>query len=102
MAGIEKLDDMMDDMMTKQPRHAKVVDIPLGDVTPRIFVWLTPRFRSWFYLVLTAAIPLLIAYGIIDDQTAPLWIALVAAILGQGTAWLHTPNGDSVNGSDNV
>lgn len=93
MDNIEKLDDIM----TKQPRHAKQVPLPSGDITPRLVSWFTPRVRSWLYLVLTAVIPLLIAYGIVDDHTAPLWVALVAAILGQGTAWLHTPHGDTTH-----
>lgn len=42
--------------------------------------------RRWVYGVATAVIPLLIAYGIVDEQTAPLWVALVAAVLVPGLA----------------
>lgn len=69
------------------PRHA--ADAP----TPRILTWLTPGVRRWAYAVITAAVPLLVAYGIVEDMTAPLWLALAASILGTGTALAHTPGG---------
>ena len=53
--------------------------------------WLTPQVRGWLYGVLTALIPLLITYGVLDQQTAPLWLALGASILGTSTALAHTP-----------
>lgn len=53
--------------------------------------WLTPSLRGWLYAVLTALVPLLIIYGVLDEQTAPLWIALAASILGTSTALAHTP-----------
>ena len=53
--------------------------------------WLTPARRRWLYRVLLAAIPLLIMYGIIDESAAPLVIALLAAVLGLGTADAHIP-----------
>lgn len=56
-----------------------------------IFSYLTPQVRTWIYSVLLAAIPLLIVYGVLDEQTAPLWIALAAAILGQSMALAHIP-----------
>ena len=37
--------------------------------------------RRWIYGVATAVIPLLIAYGVVDDQTAPLWVALVLSLI---------------------
>lgn len=48
--------------------------------------FLTPQVRQWLYVVLTAAVPLLIAYGIVDAVQAALWLALAAAVLGTGTA----------------
>lgn len=69
------------------PRHA--ADAP----TPRILDWLTPQVRRWAYTVITAAVPLLVAYGILEDVTAPLWLALAASVLGTGTALVHTPGG---------
>lgn len=53
--------------------------------------WLTPQARGWLYGILTALIPLLITYGVLDQQTAPLWLALAASILGTSTALAHTP-----------
>lgn len=67
------------------PRHA--ADAP----SPRILNWLTPSVRRWAYAVITATVPLLVAYGIVEDMTAPLWLALAASVLGTGTALAHTP-----------
>lgn len=53
--------------------------------------------RRWIYGIATAVIPLLIAYGAVDDQTAPLWVALVAAVLVPGMATAATvPSNASV------
>jgi hypothetical protein len=46
--------------------------------------------RAWIYRVITAALPLLTAYGIVADEMVPLIIALVAAILGTGLAARNT------------
>lgn len=58
---------------------------------PELVSWLTPKVRVWMYGVLTCAVPLLIAYGVLDEQTAALWVALGSAVLGLGTAYMHTP-----------
>ena len=50
-----------------------------------------PSVRSWLYGIATALIPLLSAYGVVSDQTAPLWIALAGAILATGTALAYRP-----------
>lgn len=50
-----------------------------------------PPVRSWLYGIATAIIPLLSAYGVISDQTAPLWIALAGAILATSTALAYRP-----------
>lgn len=55
------------------------------------FTWLTPQLRTWLYGILLAGIPLLIAYGVLDEQIAALWVALGGAVLGLGTAIAHTP-----------
>ena len=55
--------------------------------------WLTAARRQRLYVVLTAAAPILVAYGVIDDQTVALWIAAAAAVLGTSTAALHTNRG---------
>ena len=46
--------------------------------------------RAWVYRILTAAVPLLIAYGTIDSSTASLWLALGGAVLGLGLATANT------------
>lgn len=47
--------------------------------------------RSWLYGIVTAAIPLLTAYGLLSADTAPLWIALAGSILATGTALAYRP-----------
>lgn len=63
------------------------------DPTPRPIPWLTPQIRRWAYGVVTAAVPLLVVYGVVEQATAPLWAALAASVLGTGTALAHTPTG---------
>ena len=46
--------------------------------------------RAWVYRVLTAAVPLVAAYGIIDGRTAALWVSMIAAILGTSLAAYNT------------
>jgi hypothetical protein len=46
--------------------------------------------RAWIYRVLTAAVPLVAAYGIIDERTAALWVSMAAAILGTSLAAYNT------------
>lgn len=64
------------------------------DYTPRPLAWLTPRVRAWLYGISTTLVPLLVAYGVVDQQQAPLWVALAASILATGTALVHTPGRD--------
>lgn len=44
--------------------------------------YMTRRNRLWLYTITTAAIPLLVVYGVVSADTAPLWLTLAAAILG--------------------
>lgn len=53
--------------------------------------WLTPARRAWLYRVCTAGAPLAVAYGLASDAKAVLWLGVVGAALGTGTAALHTP-----------
>jgi hypothetical protein len=46
--------------------------------------------RAWIYRVLTAAVPLVAAYGFIDGRIAALWLSMCAAILGTGLAAYNT------------
>ena len=59
--------------------------------TPQPLSWLTPQVRAWLYGIITAAVPILTVYGIVDQTTAPLWISLAASVLGTATALAHTP-----------
>ena len=69
------------------PKHA--ADQP----APRILEWLTPQDRRWTYGINTEAVTLLVVYGVLEAETAPLWAALAASVLGTGTALAHTPTG---------
>lgn len=46
--------------------------------------------RAWIYRILVAAIPILIAYGVLDAEDAALWVALAGALLGFGLATANT------------
>lgn len=49
--------------------------------------WLLSREgRKYTYIVCMALIPLLVGYGIIDESAAPLWVALVGAIVAPSLA----------------
>lgn len=50
----------------------------------------TERTRAYIYAVLTAAVPLLIGYGILGTEDAALWSGLAAAALGLGLATANT------------
>jgi hypothetical protein len=45
--------------------------------------------RKSIYLVSVAAVPLLVFYGVISEDAAPLWVALVAAVVAPMTALTH-------------
>jgi hypothetical protein len=46
--------------------------------------------RAWIYRVLTPVTTLLVAYGVVDDQKAALWAALVTALFSGGLAIKNT------------
>ncbi len=71
--------------MNESPRHAE---------TPEHLPWLTPQVRAWIYGVITALVPILTIYGIVDQTTAPLWLSLAASVLATSTAFAHTPRGE--------
>ncbi|MDN5639922.1 MAG: hypothetical protein L0I17_03900 [Actinomycetia bacterium] len=50
---------------------------------------LTPAVRAWIYGIIIAAVPLLTAYGVLDDSKAAVWVAAAAAVLGLGTSAAH-------------
>lgn len=45
--------------------------------------------RAYLYPVLVAGVALLVAYGIVDDGQAAVWVALGAALLGAGTVGIE-------------
>ena len=51
--------------------------------------------RKSLYLISVAAIPLLVFYGVITEDAAPLWIALVGSILAPSMALAHMPPKDT-------
>lgn len=57
--------------------------------------WVTSRAgRMWLYSVSLCVVPILVMYGVISKESAPLWIALVAAFLGVAApamALAHVP-----------
>ena len=72
--------------MSDAPKHA-------ANTTPQPISWLTPTVRRWAYGVILASVALLVAYGLLEAQVAPLWVALAAAVLGNVTAIAHGPQG---------
>lgn len=49
--------------------------------------WLVSREgRKWIYGVCLAVVPLFVVYGVIDGEAAPLWIAVIAAIVAPSLA----------------
>lgn len=55
---------------------------------------LTPKVRSWLYGVVTAALAILVVYGVISEGEVSVWLALAGALLGvvsSGTATAYRP-----------
>ena len=51
-----------------------------------------PKTRRWIYGIAIAAVPLLVAYGVIAESDAALWIGLAGAVLGTGVPALAAAN----------
>lgn len=51
---------------------------------------ISPATRTWLYGVVLAALPIAVAYGLIADGDAALWVALAGAALGILPAGLAT------------
>jgi hypothetical protein len=45
--------------------------------------------RKSLYLISLAVIPLLVFYGVITEDSAPLWVALVGSVLAPTLALTH-------------
>ena len=54
--------------------------------------WLTEARRAYIYRVALAVMAILTVYGVVDSDTAPIWLAVVFAVLGLGTTGLATVN----------
>lgn len=50
-----------------------------------------PRLRSALYPVALAVVAILGVYGVVDEEQAAVWAALVAAVLGTGVATAYRP-----------
>jgi hypothetical protein len=49
--------------------------------------------RKWLYGIALTVVPLLVAYGVIAEDAAPLWVALVGSLLAPALALSHlTPD----------
>jgi hypothetical protein len=63
--------------------------------------WIVSRDgRKWVYTLSLALIPLLVFYGVISEDSAPLWIALVGAFVAPVMALTHMTPVD--NGPDEI
>lgn len=51
----------------------------------------SPAARTYLYGIALAALPLLVYFGIVTEDDAPLWAALVGAILVPGVAFANRP-----------
>ena len=47
-----------------------------------------PAVRQWLYGVVTAALPLLVVFGVVRPEDSAMWLALAGAVLGTGTAFV--------------
>lgn len=56
---------------------------------------MSERTRAYIYRVLLAAVPLLQAYGIVEENKVPLIVGLIAAVLGTGLAVANTSTKDA-------
>jgi hypothetical protein len=55
------------------------------------------EIRRWIYGVALAGIPLLVAFGIVEESQAPLWVAFVAAVIAPGLALANISPDDDQN-----
>ncbi|MDY2941433.1 MAG: hypothetical protein SOS98_03795 [Varibaculum sp.] len=71
--------------------HAKTYTVT--DAIP----WLTPATRKWIYGIISAVIVLLTIYGVLTDNTAPAWLGLASAIVGNSIAFVNVPTARDEN-----
>lgn len=51
---------------------------------------LNENTRAWIYRVLLAVSALVVGYGLVTSEEAALWLAVAAAVLGNGLASANT------------
>ncbi len=51
---------------------------------------MTESTRAYIYRVLLALQPIVVAYGVVSDTQAVLWLSVASAVLGTGLATLNT------------
>lgn len=59
--------------------------------------WLTEARRAYVYRVALAVMAVLTVYGVVDSDTAPVWLAVIFAVLGLGTSGLASINTSTKN-----
>lgn len=64
---------------------------PVDDGDHPIIPWLTQTRRAWFYRIAAPVAALAVAYGLVADEKAPLWVAAFIAIVSPGVAAVNTP-----------
>lgn len=52
----------------------------------------SPKVRQYIYGILVTLAPLAVIYGLVSEQEVALWLAVGAAILGNGLALANTPS----------
>lgn len=60
----------------------------------------TPKTRKYIYRVLLAIVPILIFYGLIQEEIAPQIIALLGALFGFSVADSNTPKDEKEDSDD--
>lgn len=55
---------------------------------------MSPEIRSRIYAVAVALGPLLAAYGVMEEAVWALWLGVIVAAIGNGTAVAHRPTKD--------
>ena len=53
---------------------------------------MSPQLRQANYTVLAAAVPLVVAYGLVTQDQAALWLALASAVLNAAALLLARQN----------
>lgn len=58
-----------------------------------------PRnIRVWVYGIAIPLLPLLVFYGVISENAAPLWLAAIGGVLTPGLALANVPKRDDSDG----